>query len=158
MCEVRSVKADRVFPAAIELMDNNIRVRITVTGRSMYPFLRENLDSVELKRTDYSEIKRGDIVLILRDNGMYVLHRVLRKEREYFFMVGDAQQWIEGPLNPEQLIAKVTSVWRGNKCITCSTLSWRFLSQLWLCMLPLRYFIIKNFGRLRRLISPNERA
>ena len=70
---------------------------------SMYPFLREDKDKVELAMTSFSCIKKGDVVLIKRESGEYVLHRVLKKSMDHFYIVGDAQQWIEGPLLPEQL-------------------------------------------------------
>lgn len=86
-----------------------------VTGMSMYPFLRENIDSVELSKANISNIRRGDIVMILRDSNVYVMHRVIKVEESCFYMVGDAQEDIEGPLRYDQVFVKVTSVWRKDK-------------------------------------------
>ena len=94
MCEIKFVKSVDMFPVVKEILNKSISVSITVTGMSMYPFLRENIDSVELSDASFMSICRGDIVLILRKNGDYVLHRVLRKEKNNFYIIGDAQQWI----------------------------------------------------------------
>lgn len=153
MCEVNYIKANEIFPEIIYLLKQNLRIRMTVTGMSMYPFLRENIDSVELVYINYDTIKRGDIVLILRDNGEYVLHRVIYKRKDEFFLMGDAQQWKEGPIRSNQLIALVTTVWRKNINIRTTNIMWRLFGFLWLWLRPLRYKIIRFYVWFRRRIS-----
>lgn len=48
-----------------------------------------------------------------RANGQYVMHRVLRAEKSgALYLVGDAQQEVEGPIAPQQVFAVVTEVCR----------------------------------------------
>jgi hypothetical protein len=145
MREVKQVKANQMFPVIMEIFLNQSRVLIAVTGMSMYPFLRENIDSVELSNSSYENICYGDIVLILRESGEYVLHRVLKKEIDCFYMIGDAQMWIEGPLYPNQLIAVVTAVCRKDKKIECSNFWWKLLSLVWLKLIPFRSVLIRLY-------------
>lgn len=135
---MKTAKSSEIFPIIREILDANGSVCIAVTGTSMYPFLRENIDSVVFKKTCIAEVKRADIVLIIRENGEYVLHRIVRKRQDAFYIMGDNQQWIEGPLKPDQLVAVVSSVWRHYKKINCSNNIWRFLSSVWLYIIPLR--------------------
>lgn len=158
MFEVRLVQANRIMPVVEELLDIGKRVRITVTGMSMYPFLRGNKDSVELISTNYQEVRRGDIVLVLRDNNQFVLHRIIKKKKKNFYLNGDAQQWSEGPIFPEQIVAKVITVWRGDKSISCSSRGWRILSLLWRFLFPIRCFTIKLYGRFHRVITNKARS
>ena len=151
MCEVKLVKSVEMFPVIKEILKKGINVSITVTGMSMYPFLREKIDRVELTNASFTGIHRGDIVLILRGNGEYILHRIIRKEEYGFYIVGDAQQWIEGPLSPEQLIAVATAVSRRKRYIKCSSLWWKALSAAWLRILPFRYLIIRTYRQLSRI-------
>jgi signal peptidase len=148
MLRAQLIKSNKIFPVIQELLKEGKRVRLPVTGTSMYPFLMEERDSVELSTTLLSEVKPSDIVLILRKNGQYILHRVITKTDNCFYIVGDAQQEIEGPLYPNQLIAVVTSVWKKKKHIQCSNLWWKTLSYVWLKLLPFRYFIM----RIRRFV------
>lgn len=143
MNKINRVKSEYLFPVIIELIQNNQKATITVTGNSMSPFLKEIRDRVELSATSFNEIKRGDIVLIRRKTGYHVMHRVYKKEKDCFFMVGDAQEWIEGPLYPDQLIAIVKRVWRKNREISCDNIIWKFLSLLWLYLRRYRYTIFK---------------
>lgn len=150
MQNVSQVKSEVLFPVISECLNNGQNARITVTGNSMRPFLKEIRDSVELTKSTFDEIKRGDIVLIRRTSGAYVLHRVLKKQKNDFYMVGDAQQWIEGPLLPEQLIAKVTKVWRKGKEIRCSKLSWKIPALLWLRVRAFRNLFFKGWSLLKK--------
>lgn len=153
MCEVIKAKANSIFPLISEILENGQNTRITVSGSSMYPFLRDGIDSVEFTQGSFEQLSRGDIVLIQRTDGYYVMHRVIRKNTNCFYIVGDAQQWIEGPLYPEQLLAVVPSVWRKDKHISCSNISWRLLSGLWLYLRPFRYFILKVHRKIRKLLK-----
>lgn len=148
---VSQVKSEILFPLVIECLNNGQHAKITVTGNSMNPFLTEHRDSVELTSIKFEEIKRGDIVLIKRRSGAYILHRILRKDKDCFYMVGDAQQWIEGPLYPDQLIAKATKVWRKGKEIDCEALSWKLLALLWLRLRIFRRLIIKGYSITKKI-------
>ena len=144
MREVKEIKSAQMFPIIKEILDGGGKAWITVTGMSMYPFLREYRDCVELSVTNIASIKRGDIVLIKRVNGEYILHRVHHKEKEYFYIIGDAQQWIEGPLKPDQLLAVVTAVKRDKHQFTCQSKWWKVLTRLWINIVPLRHLILKG--------------
>lgn len=74
---MKTVKSKIAFPFIKEILDKGSRVRITVTGMSMYPFLREHMDSVELSKANFSERDRGDIVMVMRNSHEYVMHRVM---------------------------------------------------------------------------------
>lgn len=160
MHDVKQVKAADLFKLVDELLEMENRAWITVTGMSMYPFLRENRDSVELSKTSFENIKRGDIVLIKRDCGAYVLHRVLKKEKNCFYIIGDAQQWVEGPLRPEQLHAAVTRIKRKQRIIDCSNTLLQIAAGIWLLFIPIRYKIFM-IGRLilrciRKVFKPSK--
>jgi signal peptidase I len=149
MCEIKPVKAEQIFPIIGEIIENNVTVKISVKGMSMYPFLRDTIDRVELMQINFSDIKRGDIVLIRIDNTQYIMHRVIKKEKDCFYLLGDSQQGIEGPFKPEQLFALITAVWRREKRIECSNKKWKILSAIWLLLRPFRFVLLKTYGYLR---------
>ncbi len=145
MNRVIKAKAIEVFTIMERLFDYGKTVWVIVTGSSMYPFLREDNDMVELERTRLSKIKRGDIVLIQRLTGEYVLHRVIKKNRKDFYIVGDAQQWLEGPIQESQLKALVINIRRKNKVISCNNCIEKFFVHLWLIARPIRFKLIQMF-------------
>ena len=66
MHKVETIKSSKLFPVIQDLLAEGMSTRITVAGMSMYPFLREFTDSVELSTTNFEQIRYGDIVLIER--------------------------------------------------------------------------------------------
>ncbi len=148
MCEVRKVKSSEIFPIIREVLQGGRRAWITVTGMSMYPFLREHKDSVELSEACLESVGRGDIVLIRRLNGEYILHRIIKKDGDLFYIMGDAQRWLEGPLKREQLMAVVTAVSRKDHRFSCRNRLWRCLSAVWVNIVPYRKIILRGMGFL----------
>lgn len=153
MHELVKIKSAELFPFIDELLQKDEKVWITVTGNSMYPLLREGIDSVELSKATFETVKKNDIILIKRKNGGYVLHRLLRKEKDCFYMIGDAQQWVEGPLYPEQLKAFVTSIKTRKHTIKCDNMLYKLCVKIWMLLIPFRYKIIKVIGKLGRLLK-----
>lgn len=141
-----------MFPVINEILEMGKGVRITVTGKSMYPFIRENIDSVELIKGDFNSIYRGDIVLILRDNGEYVLHRVLNKKKDCFYIVGDSQLLVEGPIRSDQLIGLAKAVWRKNKKIKCSSIWCKLITSIWIYLFPCRRIIFNAYRWVYRIL------
>lgn len=82
------------------------KANLTVTGFSMRPMLRQYRDSVVLAPIN-GGLQTGDIALYLRDNGSYVLHRVIRLTAEGYLFCGDNQAELES-VRQDQLIAVVT--------------------------------------------------
>lgn len=146
---VKCIKAADLFSLTNEIIAHGGQAWITVTGMSMYPFLREVRDSVELSKATFENIERGDIVLIRRGNGVFVLHRVLRKRKDCFYMIGDAQQWVEGPLMPGQLQAIVTTIKRKGQVISCDNPIYKACVFIWMLVIPVRYKIFR-VGRLAK--------
>lgn len=146
MPKIVSLSADQLFVLTEECIKKGQSVRVTVKGNSMSPFLRSEVDSVELAAADFNTLNQGDIVLIRRTTGEYILHRVFEKNNNYFSILGDAQTTPEGPIYKEQLLATVTSIWRGDVSIQCSSLVWKTLGIFWINVLTLR----KIIGLFRR--------
>lgn len=140
---------DILVPLIEERLSLGQAVRLTVRGNSMHPFLRHEKDTVLLISSSGEKLKKGDIVFYKRLSGQYVLHRIIKADKNNaFFMIGDAQYKIEGPIYIEQIFAKVTHVFRGNKKISCNNFLWRLLSFLWL-LLPFR----KALNKAKHLLT-----
>ena len=99
-------------------------VEMTVPGNSMKPTLLDRVSIVRLTAT--SNPKRGDMVLYRRDNGVYVLHRIIKACSDgTFVFCGDAQYRLEKGIRRDQLIGVVTDFSRRGKWISCDDLLYR---------------------------------
>lgn len=142
-------KMANIFPIAQKLLEMDKDVKITVTGGSMYPFLRDGVDSVILAGAVSYQPKRNDIVLVIRKNGQFVLHRIVKVRKNAVYILGDAQKHIEGPFMREDIVAVVRSVCRNGTIIDTSCFSWQALSCLWRFLRPARVRLISWTIKLR---------
>lgn len=149
---IKEIKTELLFESIKDLLTDNKHIKMRVTGNSMRPFLRHGIDSVELSHASFKDLKKGDLVLIQRDGGVYVMHRIINinYEKEEFFMVGDAQIWMEGPIHPHQLRAKITGIYRGDVYIGAECPGYKTLVVLWRHLLPIRRYLIGILRRIQR--------
>lgn len=150
------ISTDYLMPFVSELLEGKQLVRFTVTGNSMMPFLRHGRDSVELERVAFETLKVGDIVLILIQTGEYVLHRIVRINTEFLYMVGDAHTFLEGPYYPNQVIGVVSGFWRNGRRIACDNKIYTVLYRLWMGTREFRRFCLRVANKLKRVFYGNE--
>lgn len=130
------------------LRDGNI-IRIKPQGFSMYPLFIPGRDEALIQQVPVASLKRNDVALYRRDQGILVLHRIVRVTSEGYYMTGDNQYEIEGSLRPDQFKGKLIAFVRNGKEISVRNPLYRFLSSLWLLMLPVRPLCFKLTGFLR---------
>ena len=146
----RLVEAGEYLPALVELTAQGHTVALTVTGGSMVPFLVHGRDRICFCRPS-APLKRGDMAFFRRESGEYIMHRVCRVDRQGgYYLVGDAQQAVEGPVPAEQVFGVVTGVCRKGRWIGPEDFVWKFFAGPWLWLLPARPLLRKFYGALRR--------
>lgn len=122
-------------------------VSMLIAGSSMAPFLCHNRDYIYFTKPE-RELRRGDMVFYQRDSGQYVMHRIYRVKHEGYYMVGDAQTQIEGPLRRDQIFAVITQVKRDGKMIRPGDFWWEFFEHIWIRIVPARRIVTALYGML----------
>lgn len=135
-----------------ELKKGNV-IQIQPQGYSMYPLIRPKKDFVKIEQTEIKNTKRGDVLLYRRESGILVLHRVYRKKKGEFFMVGDNQTEIEGPLKETQIKGKMTAIIRNGTCISVRNPFYQFVTRVWLFLRPVRPLFWKISGMFRAFVK-----
>ena len=85
-----------------------------------------------------------------RSNGEYVMHRIYNVKNEEYYLIGDAQTVIEGPIQREQIFAIIIKVKRKGKWIVPEDFQWKFFAHIWPNIIPLRRTIIKTYRFFKR--------
>ena len=137
---MREVDAQEYIAVLRELIEEGHQVSLLISGSSMSPFLIHHRDTIYFKKPD-RELRVGDMVFYRRGNGKYGMHRIRRIRPEGFYMIGDAQWEIEGPLQREQIFGLITAVERKGKLIQPGDFWWEFFAKVWLRIIPLRRLI-----------------
>lgn len=134
-----------------ELVNEGKSVPVLVSGSSMTPFLIHARDTVVLAPID-RKLRKGDVVCFQRSDGRFVLHRIIYVKPEGYYLVGDHQTWIEGPVPRDRIFALVTRAKRKGQWLKAGDFWWEFFEKVWIRILPLREPLCRAYGILHRLI------
>ena len=145
----RTVDTNAYVSVLKELVEEGKKVKLLIAGNSMAPFLVHQRDYIYFEKPT-RELRKGDMVFYQRGNGQYIMHRIYKVRPEGYYMVGDAQTVIEGPLKRTQLFAVVTKVKRKGEWIGPENFWWKFFAHVWVRMIPLRRIVLRLYGVLVR--------
>lgn len=135
-----------------EVLEQKGRLVTAPLGTSMLPLIRPQKDVVILEKQQEPP-KKYDVVLYKRDNGTYILHRVLGKDDTGYVLCGDNQAVKEYRIQEKQILAVLTSFYRGEKKIEMKSNRQRLYATVWCSSLTMRKLIF--FGR--RIINKLRR-
>ena len=145
--DVKQVDTREYVSVLREIAEEGKVVSMLIAGSSMAPFLCHNRDYIYFTKPE-RELRRGDMVFYQRDSGRYVMHRIYRVKHEGYYMVGDAQTQIEGPLRRDQIFAVITQVKRDGKMIRPGDFWWEFFEHIWIRIVPARRIVTALYGML----------
>lgn len=123
-------------------------IKFTVVGNSMHPLFCNQRDKVIVAKAQ--KVKKRDVILYRRQDGSYILHRVVGKGKLGFKLCGDDQIAIEYPVKREDIIAVMTSFERKGKTYSKKCLWYRIYSFLWCLLLPIRPSVHNFAMKFRR--------
>lgn len=148
-----------------EILARGESVQFSTTGYSMYPLLNpDKKDQVIVEPLGERRLRRGDVVLYRRDGekgktdgegfaeGILVLHRIHHRSGDEFYLVGDNQNQVEGPLRMDQLRGIMTYRVRRGKRLSVKNLPYRASTGLWLMVCPIRPRLMRIAEILKNLV------
>ena len=141
-------RMEELMPLIQEVLSVGQSVRIYPMGTSMLPMLRQGVDSVVLSPIT-GKLQKCDIPLYRRDDGKYVLHRIVQVEETYT-CIGDNQFQVEPGVRADQMIAVVTAFYRGERKHSVTEPGYRMYCRLWYHSLCLRKFWRRGIRWLRK--------
>lgn len=139
---------EQLMPLIKEKLAAGQTVKFKPRGISMMPLLRQGVDSVVLSPVT-QKLKKYDIPLYQRDDGHYVLHRIVKIGQTYT-CIGDNQFELEHGLRHDQMIAVVSAFYRNEEYHSVSELRYRLYVRFWHYSRGLRHFWRRGKGWLKR--------
>jgi len=149
-----------------QIIEQQGKLVFTNTGISMMPLLRQHRDLLIIAPKPEGRLRRWDVPLYKRDNGQYVMHRVLWVRKNDYVMCGDNQWRPEFGIQDRHIIGVLEAVNRDGKILPVRSteehptvpLKYRIYVFLWCFFYPVRavlvYFEYKYYRlkfRLRQL-------
>lgn len=133
-----------------QLVEEGETVSMRIVGSSMSPFLIHDRDLITFKAPE-RELKKGDMVFFQRESGQYVMHRIYAVKPDGYYMVGDAQAEIEGPISREQIFAVIIKVRRKDKWMEPGDFWWNFFERVWINIIPVRKAVVVFYSLVYKL-------
>lgn len=154
---MKQIYKEVAFAELMPLIEDSFRqgltVTLPVTGGSMRPLFFHKRDSVVLAACDPYSLKRGDVPLYRRDNGQYVLHRIVRVDNDTYTLTGDAQWKLEVGLPKQNVVAVMNGFVRKGRTVDCRNLGYRLYVAVWMVLRPIRPLFAHAWHTLRKVIK-----
>ncbi len=147
--KVKKVALEELYPIIKEKIDNGGTVGLPITGTSMLPLLVQGRDSVILSPA--INVKINDIIFYRRDNGVFVLHRIIGIDDNGYVLCGDNQWNKEFGITDSHIIGVVTEIRRDGKTISVDDKKYVKYCNRWLRLFPIRRQMIRILSVLRAI-------
>lgn len=113
-----------LIPVIDETFSRGKGFRLPITGTSMNPLLYQSRDFVIIEKPNLP-LSVGDIPLYRRNDGSFVLHRVVKiKENGEYVMCGDNQFILESGITDKNIIGVVKTIIRDGREFSVDTDEW----------------------------------
>lgn len=147
----KELRLEQLMPLIQEKLDNGLSVTFAPRGTSMLPMLRQGLDTVTLSPIT-AGLRKYDLPLYRRDNGQFVLHRIVAVT-DTLTCIGDNQFELERGVRFDQMIGIVTAFSRRGRVYSVADIRYRIYCRVWHYTRPLRHIWRSGKSRLRRLLK-----
>ncbi len=142
---------DNLMPLMRERLAAGQKIQFSPRGTSMLPMLRQGKDTVILSPLPET-IRKYDLPLYQREDGKYILHRIVAVGDTYT-CIGDNQYQYEPGVRRGQMIALVTAFTRDGREISVNNPVYRLYCSLWHHSRGARYFLRRVKNKLRRMLK-----
>ena len=147
----KKISLAEMEPVLCELLSAGGSFRMTITGTSMLPTLHDGRDQVEIS-APARPYRKYDLPLYKRDNGQFVLHRIVRIAPDgSITCCGDHQCVLEPGLRQDQMLGLVVGFCRKGKSFSADHLGYRIWVRFWMMLFPCRHFLVRVYHFVDRL-------
>lgn len=119
----------------------------TNVGTSMMPLLRQGRDLMVIEKKGPERCRKYDAVLFRRDNGQYVLHRILAVRERDYLIVGD-NCYQKEYVDESHILGVLTKVVRDGRTISVEDRMYQAYVHLWCGCFPVRSALLRMRHRI----------
>ncbi len=108
--QTKKLPMEKLLPIMLGEFENGRTFRMITNGTSMLPLIGNGCDTVILKKPAEGGLKKYDIPLCRRNDGGFVLHRVVRVTENGYTLCGDNQTALEPGITNDNVLAVACGV------------------------------------------------
>lgn len=95
-------------------------IKFRVNGISMFPFIRDN-DLITIVPTVSNKVSTGDVIAHMeRETAALLVHRVIRRQKEIFYIKGDNLGLPDAPVSGKDILGKIAAIDRNGRPVRFS--------------------------------------
>jgi len=117
---------------AVELVRDELAqgalLRLRVAGHSMAPLVTLG-DVVLIQRANWEDLRRGDLLLIEQE-GTFLVHRLVAADAHGFHTKGDNASHADLPIAPQDVLGRVVAVEKGSRRMELDRGCWPAVNRL----------------------------
>lgn len=147
----KATSIENLIPIYTECLSAGQSVQFMPQGTSMLPMLRQDIDSVVLSPIS-GRLSKYDLPLYRRDDGKYILHRIVGVGDTYT-CIGDNQFVKEYGIRDDQIIGVVTGFTRDGREHSIDEIGYKTYCRVWNHSRHFRYFWFRVKRKLKRLLG-----
>lgn len=132
----------------VKLISEGHTVTITAKGYSMNPFIVHMKDEITLGPWEDQMIRKGAVVLVKDNRGMFVLHRIISRKGDQIRLMGDGNIGITEDAYTKNIIGLMTAVTKKGRTYKTEGLTWRLYSWFWQMITPMKRYPLALWRRL----------
>ena len=125
-----------------DILEKDGRLVYTNVGTSMMPLLRQRRDLMVIEKKGPERLHWLDVPLFKRDNGQYVLHRVMWVRKNDYVLCGDNQWYLERGITDKHILGVLTQVDRDGKRLDMRSTKMRLYGLFQWLIYPLRAVLL----------------
>ncbi len=125
-----NLSLEEMMPLIKEKIAAGGEVTFTVTGNSMLPMLHDRVDTVTLVPPVFP-LKKHDLPFYCRQDGKYILHRLVRIKDGNYIIRGDNCNYTELGITDADIIGTVKSFTRKGKTYSVDGRLYHLYCALW---------------------------
>lgn len=99
----------------LEVLDKNGTLVFVPNGNSMWPFLKHRHQTVIIQKIS-TTVNKFDVIFFRRENGDFVLHRVIDVDGDTFTVRGDSQLFTES-VKKDHVFGIMTGFYKGKNFV-----------------------------------------
>ncbi len=138
-----------------EQLEKNGKLIYTNKGDSMMPLIKQGRDLLIIEPVQ-GRLKKYDVPLYKRDNGQYVLHRILKVRSNDYVICGDNRWSKEYGISDRHIIGVLTGIVRNGRKISVKDLKYRLYVHLWCDLFIIRAPITRVVSKIKRMRHNNR--
>ena len=137
-----------IIAEIVKLISEGHTVTITAKGYSMNPFIVHMKDEITLGPWEDHMIRKGAVVLVKDNRGMFVLHRIISRKGDHIRLMGDGNIGITEDASTKNIIGLMTAVTNKGRTYKTEGLTWRLYSWFWQMITPMKRYPLALWRRL----------